>query len=260
VYTTKDWSLREYLPKTFRRRPDVPVTQTGFTDFIMSDDFLSLKTIRKKYNLSRTTLLSWEKKGTIEVIKTPSGHRRYKIDKVFGGALTSKRRKIAYCRVSSPKQKKDLQSQKTFMQEKYPEHEIFSDIGSGINFKRKSFRKMVQLVLQGSVEELVVSHRDRLCRIAFSFFEWLCTEYNTKLLVQDHDIRSAEEELTDDLLSIIHVFSCRRYGIRRYRTKDTDKGDKGQDPPEQGTREDPARLVPGRKEDLQPSDPLDEDV
>jgi len=104
---------------------------------------------------------------------TPSGHRRYKIDKVFGGALTSKRRKIAYCRVSSQKQKKDLLSQKSFMQEKYPDHEIFSDIGSGINFKRKSFRKLVQLVLQGSVQELVVSHRDRLCRIAFSFFEWL---------------------------------------------------------------------------------------
>ena len=226
----------------------------------MSDDFLSLKSIRKKYNLSRTTLLSWEKKGTIEVIKTPSGHRRYKIDKVFGGALNSKRRKIAYCRVSSQKQKKDLLSQKSFMQEKYPDHEIFSDIGSGINFKRKSFRKLVQLVLQGSVEELVVSHRDRLCRIAFSFFEWLCTEYDTKLLVQDHDIRSAEEELTDDLLSIIHVFSCRRYGIRRYRAKESNDSDKGQNPPEQGTGEDSEGLVPGRKEGVQQGDPFDEDV
>lgn len=221
---------------------------------------MSLKTIKKKYSLSRTTLLSWEKKGKIEVIKTPSGHRRYKIDKVFGGALDSKRRKIAYCRVSSPKQKKDLLSQENFMRERYPEHDIYSDIGSGTNVKRKSFRKMVQLVLQGSVEELVVSHRDRLCRIAFSFFGWLCEEYDTKLLVQDHDIRSAEEELTDDLLSIIHVFSCRRYGIRRYRAKDANNGDKGQDPPEQGTGENSEGLVPRRKEGIQSSDSLNEDI
>lgn len=223
----------------------------------MSDDFLSLKSIKKKYNLSRTTLLSWEKKGKIEVIKTPSGHRRYKIDKVFGGALNPQKRKIAYCRVSSPKQKKDLLSQKNFMAEKYPEHEIFSDIGSGINFKRKSFRKMVQLVLQGSVEELVVSHRDRLCRIAFSFFEWLCAEHDTKLVVQNQDIRSAEEELTDDLLSIIHVFSCRRYGIRRYKL---DKGKESEDSTDRGASQDSEGLVPGRKEDIQPSDTPDENI
>ena len=193
----------------------------------MSDDFLSLKTIRNKYNF-----LPWKKKGEIEVIKTPSRDRRYKIDKVFGGASSPKRGKIAYCRVISQKQKKDLLSQKSFMQEKYPDHEIFSDIGSGTNFKRKSFRKLVQLVLQGSVEELVVSHKDRLCRIAFGSYKWLCAEYDTKLLVQDHDIRSSEEELADDLLSVIHVFSCKRYGIWRCTTKETNNGDEGQDPPE----------------------------
>lgn len=141
----------------------------------MSDeDFMSLKQIKQNFSLTRTTLLAWEKKGAVQVIKTSVEHRRYKILKVFGGALGQQKRKIAYCRISSSKQKKDMQSQKQFMSEKYLEHEIFSDIGSGINFKRKSFRKMVQLVLQGSVEELVVSHRDRLCRIAFNFFEWLC--------------------------------------------------------------------------------------
>jgi predicted site-specific integrase-resolvase len=78
---------------------------------------------------------------------------------------------------------------------------------------------MVDQVLRGDVEEIVISHRDRLCRFAFDFIEWICTRSNTKLVVKDREICSAEQELSEDLMAIVHVFSCRHHGMRRYKSK-----------------------------------------
>ena len=107
------------------------------------------------------------------------------------------------------------------MQEAYPTHEVITDIGSGLNFKRKGLLRMVDDVMRGTVKEIVVSHRDRLCRFAFELIEHLCRRNGTRLVVKDQEIHSAEQELSEDLMAIVHVFSCRHHGMRRYQKKGT---------------------------------------
>lgn len=172
----------------------------------------------KQFGVSRSTLKRWEREGRICTHRTHGNHRRYDGNNILD-SNPSQRKLYAYCRVSSQKQKDDLERQKTAMQEAHPTHEIVTDIGSGLNFKRKGLLRMVDDILRGDVEEVVVSHRDRLCRFAFDFFEWLCQRNNTRLVVKNQEIRSAELELSEDLMAIVHVFSCRHHGMRRYATK-----------------------------------------
>jgi len=104
----------------------------------------------------------------------------------------------------------------------YSKHAIFKDVGSGINFKRPNFLKLIEKSIAGDIHEIVVAHKDRFSR--FEFFEWLLQQYNVKLLVLDKDdYKSTEQELADDLLSIVHVFSCRQNGKRKYKNKENEK-------------------------------------
>ena len=113
-------------------------------------------------------------------------------------------------------QKEDLERQVLFLKQKYPDYEVVTDVGSGLNFKRKGFRRVLESVLSNSVSEIVVAHRDRLCRFGFELVQWICDKSDTKLVVLEQTSLSPTEELTKDLLSIIHVFSCRLYGLRKY--------------------------------------------
>ena len=111
------------------------------------------------------------------------------------------------------------------MQHRFPSHQIIRDIGSGINFKRKGLLQILDLAYRGALEEVVVAHRDRLCRFAFDLVEWLLRERGVRLVVLDPtDASSPSAELADDLLAIVQVFSCRVNGRRKYRR---DKGIKG---------------------------------
>lgn len=123
---------------------------------------------------------------------------------------------ICYTRVSSAKQKDDLTRQVAWMRERYPTAEIIKDVGSGLNFKRKGLRRILGLVLQGCRITLIVAHRDRLCRFGFELIEYLITQGGGEILVLSTDEVSPERELTEDLLTILHVFSCRMHGLRRY--------------------------------------------
>ena len=141
------------------------------------------KDAAQKLGVSLTTLRRWDDR--LQPDRTYGNHRRYTIssDSSTGSSESAKsdssneppakRRKIAYCRVSSWKQKDDLEGQKESFSETHPNHEIISDIGSGLNFKRKGLLRMVESIMQGDVEEVVVSHRDRLCRFAFELVEWI---------------------------------------------------------------------------------------
>ena len=179
----------------------------------------------KKLGVSCTTLRRWEREGRISTVRTQGGHRRFDENVLPGRpSITIARQEecrkyYAYCRVSSSKQKDDLQRQIKAFQETHPEHEIISDVGSGLNFKRKGFLRMVDEIMRGRVKEVVVSHRDRLCRFAYERFEWICQKHGTTLVVKDRLIRSAEQELSEDLMAIVHVFSCRHHGTRRYAKK-----------------------------------------
>ncbi len=105
------------------------------------------------------------------------------------------------------------------MSEKYPDHTVVSDIGSGINFKRKSLRRILEQVFKGNVSEVVVAHRDRLCRFAFELFHWILKTHGVKLVVLDQTLGAPQQELAEDLLAITQVFACRLNGKRKYKIK-----------------------------------------
>lgn len=168
----------------------------------------------KQLGVHPKTLRIWADSGRIPSIKDPSGQRRYDIDAFLRS--TKSRRSICYCRVSSSKQKDDLERQIAFLKTRYPNHEIIHDIGSGINFKRKGLNALLESICSGDVEEVVVAHKDRLARFGFELIQWIATKHSTRLLVLDNTSLSPEQELTQDLLSIVHIFSCRLHGLRSY--------------------------------------------
>ncbi len=132
--------------------------------------------------------------------------------------------KLCYCRVSSPGQRDDLERQIQSMRSMFPNHRIVSDVGSGINFKRKGLRTILERSSKGLVEEVVVAYRDRLCRFAFELLQWVFHCHGVKLVVCNETLdaqgsANKHSELTEDLLAIINVFSCRVNGRRKYRQR-----------------------------------------
>ena len=180
--------------------------------------YVSPREIINKYNISKSTLRRWRLSGEIEFIPTKGNHFRY-LESSIRQSSNDTRYKVYYCRVSSSKQKDDLERQKKAASEEFPEHKIIQDIGSGLNLKRKGFLNMVDKILEGNIKEVVVAHRDRLCRFAFDLLEWICRRSDCKLVVQSKIIKSSDQELTEDLMAIVHVFSCKFNGKRRYKSK-----------------------------------------
>ncbi len=114
----------------------------------------------------------------------------------------------------------DLERQKSYFKSRYPNHKLITDIGSGLNWKRKGLKTILDLAMQGNIDEVVVSHRDRLCRFAFELLEWIFLRCEVQLVVLNSQTgQSSDSELADDILSIVHVYSCRQMGKRRYRSK-----------------------------------------
>jgi predicted site-specific integrase-resolvase len=189
------------------------------------EDNLTLGQIAEKYNVCRDTILKWAKNGIISYTKLPSGIRRYHYrPKIFDAepkppSEEPERVGIIYARVSSSKQTDDLQNQIKLLRQSYPDHELYSDVGSGLNYKRKNLRKMVRLVLKEQVSEIVVAYRDRLSRFSFEFFQWLFGLFGAKIVVLAEPVCSPEKEMVDDLLAVLTVFSARANGLRKYKNK-----------------------------------------
>lgn len=165
------------------------------------------------------TLRRWADEGKIRYVRQKSGNRMYDIDGFLGASNPSDKSKIIYARVSSRNQRDDLSNQIKYLRERYPNHELVEDIGSGLNFKRKGFLGILDRISQGTVGEVVVTHKDRLCRFGFTLLEHIAKRNDCKLLVLENTQLSPQEELVRDLVSIIHVFSCRIYGLRKYSRK-----------------------------------------
>lgn len=163
------------------------------------------------------TLRRWADEGKIRYIRTAGGKRLYDCSSIEQNSSTKKN--YCYCRVSSSKQKDDLERQVQFMQSKYPDHTILKDVGSGLNFKRKQLRFLLEECSQGRVGEVVVAYRDRLCRFGFELLEWFFSKNSVKLVVLEQQELSPQQELVADLISVITVFSCRVHGLRKYRDK-----------------------------------------
>ena len=177
--------------------------------------FVSPKKASEYYKVSKETLRLRAISGEIEFIVTSGGHHRYKIIPI--NVSQPIRKKILYARVSSSKQKKDLDRQIKFLQSKFPEYKVIKDIGSGFNFERKGFISILEQVFNGKVEEIVIAHNDRLTRIGFEFILFICEHFNTKLTVlSDKDDKGPKEEFTDEFISVITYYSSKFYGMRKY--------------------------------------------
>jgi putative resolvase len=176
--------------------------------------YIKGKEAREILGVSHNTLRKMADDGRIETIRI-SGQRRYNIEAYLG--LQQSQSIICYCRVSSHKQRDDLARQVAFMQEKYPQATIIKDIGSGLNFKRKGLEAILERAMRGDKLKVVVAHRDRLARFGYELIRFIIESNGGQLVVLSEDSLSPTEELTKDLLNIIHVFSYRLPRLRNYK-------------------------------------------
>lgn len=191
----------------------------------MENEYITTKKAKEISQVTVKTLRIWDKEGKIRTIRTASNTRRYNLKDIQNivscGSSDGKKEKICYCRVSSTKQMDDLERQKDFFKDRFPNHKLVTDVGSGINWKRKGLKTLLDKAMHGDISEIVVAHRDRLCRFAFELLEWIFERNGVKLVVfNEEKNQSSDQELADDILSIIHVYSCRKMGRRRYKNKD----------------------------------------
>ena len=200
--------------------------------------YVTPKKALQYYSVSKDTLRRWDKKGQIKTIRTDGGHRRYYIP---SDKPNPSKKSYIYARVSSSKQKPDLQNQIKFLQEKYPKHNLVTDVGSGLNFERKGFNTILDTydkyviyitysssaleyyhvlndrLFKGLVGEVVVASKDRFARFGFDLFTSIFTKFDAQLISIDANTdKSPQEELAEDLLAITTVFSARIHGRRKY--------------------------------------------
>lgn len=186
----------------------------------MTVNYVPPRVAAARLGVSTKTLERWLAEGKIEGIFTQGGQRRYNLDSVIPvrrGNSTDSRAILLYARVSSRSQKSDLSQQVNFLKSRYPDAEIITDIGSGLNFKRKGLQTLLDRVLTNTCKLVVVAHKDRLCRFGFDIIAWLCNRQQTEILVLNQKNLSSEREIIEDILAIIHVLSFRLHGLRKYK-------------------------------------------
>ncbi|WP_414515997.1 IS607 family transposase [Nostoc sp. PCC 9305] len=191
----------------------------------MSINYVPPRVAVTKLGVSTQTLERWLENGKIEGIFTQGRQRRYNLDSIIPvrrGNPADERVTLLYARVSSRGQKNDLSQQVEFLQSRYPNAEIITNIGSGLNFKRKGLQTLLDRVLTNSCKLIVIAHKDQICRFGFDLISWLCARQQTEILVLNQTNLSPEREMVEDILAIIYVFSYRLYGLRKYKKQVTE--------------------------------------
>jgi Predicted site-specific integrase-resolvase len=172
------------------------------------------------------TLQKWDRAGKLKAHRSPTTNRRFYTHDQYleymGLIADGKGQTAVYARVSTVAQKPDLANQVAALEAYCHEHEIkvdlwMQDIGSGLNYKRKQFNRLFEMVELGQVKLIIIAHRDRLVRFGFEWFEAFCERHGTRLVVINGDKLSPEKEMVEDLLAIVSVFSARFHGLRSYR-------------------------------------------
>jgi excisionase family DNA binding protein len=186
---------------------------------------LNIRQFAERVGVHATTVRRWERNGKITPERTHGGHRRFtELDVAKALRIqvaTPLKRAVIYCRVSSVNQKDDLKSQVTAMQSfalaRGYAAETITEIGGGMNMSRKKFMQLVLGIISGEIGTIVVAHKDRLARFGFELIHNLADEYGCEIVVANQEQLSPQAEMVEDLMSIIHTFSCRLYGLRKYK-------------------------------------------
>lgn len=191
--------------------------------------YYSIRKLSEMMDVSAQTLRNWEKSGKfMPDYKTSSGYRYYsqeQVDAITGNKTNMENRiVIGYCRVSSTKQKDDLERQvqnvKAYLLAQGRPFEIIEDIGSGINYNKKGLLELLQKVIDHKVEKIVVLYKDKLLRFGYELFENIAKSYGTSIEIIDNTEKTEQQELVEDLVQIITVFSCKLQGKRAKKTKE----------------------------------------
>ena len=188
-------------------------------------ELLSIGKFAKTVGVTTTTLRRMHQSGELIPAYISNGGTRYYSTeqlKLFQSS-NHERIVIGYCRVSTPSQKDDLETQvqnvKSYMYAKGYKFDIIKDIGSGINYKKKGLKELINRIENNEVSKVVILYKDRLIRFGFELIEYLCEINNVEIEVIDNSECSKEKELTDDLIQIITVFANRLYGQHSKKTK-----------------------------------------
>lgn len=189
---------------------------------------LKPKDVAKRLGVTTRTLQSWDRKGILKAKRSPTNRRFYTEDQIKHyldrDTAVSKRKQVAYARVSTYGQKDDLKDQLSYIRQYVNAKGIIldkeiSDIGSGLNYKRPKWNKLLEEVMQGKIDKIYITYKDRFIRFGYDWFDNLCKSHGTEIVVLNNVDTSPDKELVEDLVSIIHVFSCRLYGLRKYKKK-----------------------------------------
>lgn len=170
------------------------------------------------YKLAENNEIETVKIGSVQKYNIEKYMRKIKMD-------NPNKRNICYCRVSSKKQRGDLERQEQYMEKRYPNYEIVSDIGSGLNYNRTGLNRIIRLAINGEINELVVAYKDRLMRFGYELVENLIKNYsNGKIVVINKEEEETPiNEITKDIISIMNVYVAKVNGLRKYKKKITKK-------------------------------------
>ena len=190
--------------------------------------YYSTKTVAQLLGVTSQTLRNWDREGKLKPSYVKSnGYRYYSEDSILSYTQERKTKKtlnvIGYARVSSKKQIDDLNRQienlRTYIESKYETYEIISDVGSGINYTKPGLQKLIEKINRKEVDLIVVLYKDRLLRFGFELIEYFAALNNVKIEVLDKINKSENQELVEDLVQIVTVFSCKLQGKRKSKTK-----------------------------------------
>jgi putative resolvase len=187
---------------------------------------LSIHAASKLIGVAESTMRRWESEGRLIPERTEGGHRRYDRDALLNYKYHKENIKltVGYCRVSSSDQREDLSRQvKTvsdYCAAKGYQFKVIQDLGSGLNYKKKGLKELIELICHKEIEKVVINYKDRLIRFGYEIIEQLCfiNDVDIEIINYSED-KNHEEELVEEVLSVITVFSARLYGSRSLKTK-----------------------------------------
>ena len=190
--------------------------------------YYSTKKVTEILGVTAQTLRNWDKEGKLKPSYVKSnGYRYYSEESRLSYTQERKTKKnlnvVGYARVSSKKQSDDLERQinnlNTYISSKYDSFDIITDIGSGINYNKPGLKKLIEKINKKEVDLIIVLYKDRLLRFGFELVEYFAELNNVKIEVLDKIDKNQDEELVEDLVQIITVFSCKIQGKRKTKTK-----------------------------------------
>ena len=190
--------------------------------------YYSLRKVTEILGVTAQTLRNWDREGKLKPSYTKSnGYRYYSEDSILSYTQERKTKKelnvVGYARVSSNKQKDDLDRQvenlNEYLKNHYSNYSIITDIGSGINYTKPGLKKLIELINKKEVDLIVVLYKDRLLRFGFELVEEFARLNNVKIEILDRIDKTQDEELVEDLVQIITLVSCKIQGKRKNETR-----------------------------------------